>query len=133
MDWFEIVDILIHLMPVIVCWVFCIVEGFKAFHRIYPTRYGRNHVELKGKVVGEEDMKIGNFGSIVKIPVVQFNWKETSYEIADRTSFHLTFTQFEVGDNVIVCYNPSKNEDIAIIKRGTFAYGTFFTGCDGFC
>ncbi len=124
MDLFEIIDIMFQLIPMIICFVFCIVEGFKAFNRIYPIRYGRNHVELTGKVIGEKNMIIGSFRSVKKIPVVQFDWKGTSYEIADRTSY--IFKRYEVGDNVIVCYNPLKNEDIAIIKRGIFAYETVF-------
>lgn len=123
MDLFEIIDIMFNLMTIIVCFLFCIVEGFKAFNRIFPIRYGRNHVEVTGEVIGKENMKIGSFGSVVKIPVVQFVWKGTSYEIADKTS---RIQKYEIGDNVIVCYNPRKNQDDAIIKRGIFAYGTFF-------
>lgn len=108
MDLFEIIDIMFSLIPMIIVSIFCIVEGFKAFNRIFPIRYGRNHVELTGKVIGEKNMKIGSFGSVVKIPVVQFDWKGTSYEIADRTSRMLK--KYEIGDNVIVCYNPLKNE-----------------------
>lgn len=124
MDLFDIIDIMVHLIPMIICFVFCIVEGFKAFNRIYPIRYGRNHVELTGVVIGKRNMKIGSFRSIVEIPVVRFAWKGTSYEIADRTSY--IFKKYEVGDNVIVCYNPLKNKDIAIIKKGIFAYETVF-------
>jgi len=51
--------------------VFCIVVGFTEFYRIYPIRYGRKHIELKGKVVREEDMRM-RFGRIAKVPVVQF-------------------------------------------------------------
>ena len=124
MDLFEIVDMMFLLISMIIYFVFCIVEGFKAFDRIYPIRYGRNHVELAGKVIGEKNMIIGSFRSVKKIPVVRFDWNGTSYEIADRTSY--IFKRYEVGDNVIVCYNPLKNEDIAIIKRGIFAYETVF-------
>lgn len=105
MDLFEIIDIMFSLMIIIVCFLFCIVEGFKAFNRIFPVRYGRNHVEVTGEVIGEENMKIGSFGSVVKIPVVQFVWKGISYEIADKTS---RIQKYEIGDNVIVCYNPKK-------------------------
>jgi len=122
MDLFETIDIIFNLVLLTGVSVTCIVGGFIEFHRTYPTRYGKNHIELKGKVVGKEEMKVGRFRRIVMVPVVQFNWKETSYEIADRTHYLFTFTQFEVGDNVIVCYNPSKNEDIVIIKEGTFDY-----------
>lgn len=124
MDFVEIGNIIFSLAVLIACFVFGVLEGFTVFHEIYPTRYGKNHVEIKGKVVGEKTMKVGRFGSVVNIPVVQFGWKGTSYEIADKTS-HMS-KKYEIGDNVIVCYNPFKNEDIAIIKRGILAYGTFF-------
>lgn len=123
MDFVEIGNIIFSLAVFIACFAFGIFEGFTLFHEIYPTRYGKDHVEMKGKVVGEKAMKVGAFGSVMKIPVVQFDWKGTSYEIADKTS-HLS-KKYEIGDNVIVCYNPKKNKDIAIIKRGTLAYGTF--------
>ena len=124
MDFVGITNIIFTLAVLIACFVFGVLEGFTVFHEIYPTRYGKNHVEIKGKVVGEKTMKVGAFGSVVNIPVIQFVWKETSYEIADKTS-HMS-KKYEIGDNVIVCYNPLKNQDIAIIKRGRFTYGTFF-------
>ena len=124
MDFVGITNIIFSLAVLIACFVFGILEGFTLFHEIFPNRYGKNHVEIKGKVVGEKTMKVGAFGSVVNIPVVQFVWKGTNYEIADKTS-HIS-KKYEIGDNVIVCYNPLKNEDIAIIKRGILAYGTFF-------
>lgn len=104
--------------------VCCTIQGIIDFNRIYPVRYGKNHVELKGIVVREEqDMKVGRFRVIRKIPVVQFIWQEKSYEIADRTSY--IHRDYKIGDEVIVCYNPTKNENIVIIKRGKFASETF--------
>lgn len=135
MDLFEIIDMIFRLVLTTAFFVFCIVVGFTNFNRIYPTRYGRNHMELEGKVIGDEFFRV-RFGRIIKLPVVQFNWKETRYEIADRTHYlyeefevgdnrgHYLYEKFEVGDNVIVCYNPSKNQDIAIIKGGTFDFDT---------
>ena len=135
MDSFEIIDMIFRLVWTTAFFVFCVVVGFTNFNRIYPTRYGKNHIELKGKVVGDEFFRV-RLGRIIKFPVVQFNWKETSYEIADRTHHlyeefevddnrrHCLFQKFEVGDNVIVCYNPSKHQDIAIIKEGTFDFDT---------
>ncbi len=131
MDSFEIINRIFMLVWTTAFFVFCVVVGFTYFNRIYPTRYGKKHMELKGKVVGKELFRV-RYGRIIKLPVVQFNWKETSYEIADRTHHlyeefevdgnrrHYLFQKFEVGDNVIVCYNPSKHQDIAIIKAGTF-------------
>lgn len=124
MDFVEITNIIFSLAVLIASFVFGVLEGFTLFHEIYPTRYGKNHVEVEGKVVGEKAMKVGGFGSVVNIPVVSFDWKGTSYEIADKTSRMLK--KYEIGDNVIVCYNPKKNEDTAIIKRGILAYGTLF-------
>lgn len=99
--------------------VICTTEGIRQFNIIYPTRYGKNHVEFNGVIVGEQDMKVGRFRCIKKIPVIQFIWKGKTYEIADRTSY--IHRDYKVGDEVIVCYNPTKNENAAIIKRGEFA------------
>ncbi len=102
--------------------VTCTAGGVITYNSIYPTRYGRNHVEIKGIVVGEKDMRVGRFGRIVKIPVIQFIWEGKIYEIADETNY--LFKICEIGDEVIVCFNPTKNEKIAIIKRGKFALET---------
>lgn len=116
----DVIMAAIYMAGVFVC---CTVQGIIDFNRIYPVRYGKNHVELKGIVVREQDMKVGRFLSIHKIPVVQFIWEEKIYEIADRTGY--IHRDYKIGDEVIVCYNPIKNENVAIIKRGKFASETF--------
>lgn len=110
--------------------VLCTAEGIRQFNIIYPIRYGKNHVELNGIVVGEQDMKVGRFRRIVQIPVIQFTWKGKTYEIADKTNYLVKIC--EIGDEVIVCFNPTKNEKIAIIKRGKFALETFWAWLNWF-
>lgn len=104
--------------------VTCTAEGVRQFNIIYPIRYGKNHVELNGIMVGEQDMKVGRNRSIRKIPVIQFVWMGKTYEIADRTSY--IHRDYKIGDKVTVCYNPTKDENVAIIKRGKFASETFW-------
>ena len=104
--------------------VTCTAEGVRQFNIIYPIRYGKNHVELNGIMVGEQDMKVGRNRSIRKIPVIQFVWMGKTYEIADRTSY--IHRDYKIGDKVPVCYNPTKDENVAIIKRGKFASETFW-------
>ena len=117
----KVVMATIFMTGIFVC---CTAEGIRQFNIIYPTRYGKNHVELNGIMVGEQDMKVGRFRRIVHIPVIQFTWKEKTYEIADKTSY--IHRNCWIGDEVIVCYNPTKNENVAIIKRGKFASETFW-------
>ena len=102
--------------------VLCTAEGVRHFNIIYPIRYGKNHVELKGIVVREKDIKVGRNRRIVQVPVVQFTWEGKNYEIADETNY--LFKICEIEDEVIVCFNPTRNEKIAIIKRGKFALET---------
>ncbi|MDE6759981.1 MAG: hypothetical protein K2J90_04775 [Lachnospiraceae bacterium] len=106
--------------------ILCITMGIIDFNRIYPVRYGKNRVELNGIVVGEQDMKIEGRGGIriVQIPVVQFTWEGKSYEIADRTNYLVKLCR--IGDEVIVCYNPTKNKNAAIIKRRGLFWTYFF-------
>ena len=102
--------------------VICTAEGVRQFNIIFPIRYGKNHIELNGIVVGEMDIKVGRNRRIVQVPVVQFTWEGKIYEIADETNY--LFKICEIGDEVIVCFNPTKNDKIAIIKRGKFALET---------
>ena len=117
----DMIMTIICMAGVFVC---CTGAGISQFNIIYPTRYGKNHVELNGIMVRERDMKIGHPRRIVQIPVIQFTWKGKTYEIADRTSY--IHRNCRIGNEVIVCYNPTKNENVAIIKRGKFASETFW-------
>lgn len=103
----------------------CAVQGIADIKRIYPTRYGKNHVELKGTVVGKQDMKVNSRGGIhiVQVPVIQFIYKGKNYELADETNY--IFKNYKIGDEVIVCFHPEKNENAVIIKRGGFVIETF--------
>lgn len=121
MDTMNVIMTIIYMTGLFVC---CTGAGISQFNIIYPTRYGKNHVELNGIMVGEQDMKVGRFRRIVQIPVIQFTWKGKTYEIADKTSY--IHRNYWIGDEVIVCYNPTKNENVAIIKRGKFASETFW-------
>ncbi len=123
-------DVNMATMDVIMATIFmtgvfigCTGAGVGLFNSIYPTRYGKNHVELKGIVVGEKDIKVGRNRRIVQVSVVQFTWEKKIYEIADETNY--LFKICEIGDEVIVCFNPTINENVAIIKRGKFASETF--------
>lgn len=106
--------------------VCCIALGIISFNKMYPVRYGKNHVELNGIVVGEQDMKIEGRGGarIVQIPVVQFTWEGKIYEIADKTHYNIKLCG--IGNEVIVCYNPIKNENAIIIKRKGLFWDYFF-------
>ena len=115
--------VIIYTIYFIGIFVTCTAEGIRQFNIIYPIRYGKNHVELKGIMVGEQDMKVGRYRCIMQIPVIQFIWKGKTYEIADRTSY--IHRDYKIGDEVTVCYNPTKDENVAIIKRGKFASETF--------
>ena len=117
-------DTIINTIFFTVLFIACTAEGVRQFNKIFPIRYGKNYVELKGIIVGEQDMKVGAYGRIVKIPVVQFIWEGKTHEIADRTS-HI-HRDYKIGDEVTVCYNPTKDENDAIIKRGKFAIETFW-------
>lgn len=100
--------------------VLCIVMGVDNFKRIYQTRYGKNHIELEGKVIGEDT--VITRGGRSKCPVMEFYYQDKRYAIADET--YIIFYDYKVGDVMTVCFNPDYNENIVIIKRGKFNFQT---------
>lgn len=99
----------------------CIAWGVHDFKRTYQTRYGKNHVELEGRVIGEDTVVTGR-GGRHNCPVMEFYYQDKRYEIADET--YIIFYDFIVGDVMTVCFNPDYNENIVIIKRGKFNFQT---------
>lgn len=51
---FDMVNMIIEMLISLLLTVLCLLMGISDFKKIYPTRYGKKHIELKGKVVGED-------------------------------------------------------------------------------
>ncbi|MCM1180841.1 MAG: hypothetical protein NC347_11325 [Clostridium sp.] len=102
--------------------VLCLVAGISDFKKIYPTRYGKKHIELEGKVVGED--RVITRGGSSKCPVLEFFYQDKRHEIAD-TTYLLFYHNLKLGDVMTVCFNPDANENVVIIKRGKYNFETF--------
>lgn len=48
---FDMVNMIIELLISLLLTVLCLVAGISNFKKIYPTRYGKKHIELEGNVV----------------------------------------------------------------------------------
>lgn len=116
-DVLEIIEILYMLF---VLTAFLVAWGVYNFKTIYPIRYGKNHIELEGRVIGED--RVWGRGGWKRCPVMEFYYQDKRYEIADET--YIVFYEFVVGDYMTVCFNPDFNENVIIIKRGTFDFQT---------
>lgn len=114
---FEMVNEMLDLLISLLLGIVCFVGGIRNFKKIFPTRYGRNHIEIDGKVIGEG--MTTTKGGIHKCPVMEFYYKNKRYEIAD-TTYLLFYHKVKLGDVMTVCFNPDANEKIVIIKRGKF-------------
>lgn len=112
-----IIELLISLFLT----VLCLVAGVSNFKKIYPTRYGKKHIELEGKVVGED--RVITRGGSSKCPVIEFFYQDKRYELAD-TTYLLFYKNLKLGDVMTVCFNPSANENVVIIKRGNYNFET---------
>lgn len=95
--------------------------GISDFKKIYPTRYGKKHIELEGKVVGED--RVFTKGGSSKCPVIEFFYQDKRYEITD-TTYLLFYPNLKLGDVMTVCFNPDANENVVIIKRGKYNFET---------
>lgn len=51
---FDMVNMIIEMLISLLLTVLCLAMGISDFKKIYPTRYGKKHIELEGKVVGED-------------------------------------------------------------------------------
>lgn len=113
----KIIGIIVML---IVLMIFCIVSGIDHFKRIYPTRYGKKHIELDAKIVGVERV-MARSGSL-KCPVLEFDYQNNKYKIIDST--FVLWDEKKIGRFVKICFNPEQNDKIAIIKRGKYNFRT---------
>lgn len=118
---FDLVNMIIELLISLFLTVLCLVGGISDFKKIYPTRYGKKHIELEGKVVGED--RVITRGGSSKCPVIEFFYQDKRYEIAD-TTYLLFYKNLKLGDVMTVCFNPSANENVVIIKRGKYNFET---------
>lgn len=118
---FDMVNVIMEVLISLLLTVLCFVVGILDFKKTYSTRYGKKHVELEGKVVGE-DTVITRGGSH-KCPVIEFYYKDKRYEIAD-TTYILFFHNLKLGDVMTVCFNPDVSENVVIIKRGKYNFET---------
>ena len=118
---FDMVNMIIRSLEGLLLTVLCFGIGIQDFKKTYPTRYGKKHVELEGKVVGES--RIITRGGSKKCPVIEFYYKGKRYEIADKT-YILFYHNLKLGDVMTVCFNPDVNENIVIIKRGKYNFET---------
>lgn len=116
----DILGIIEILLALFVLTAFLVAWGVYKFKTIYPIRYGKNHIELEGRVIGEG--KVWTKGGYSKCPVMEFYYQDKRYEIADET--YIVFYEFVVGDYMTVCFNPDFNENVIVIKRGTFDFQT---------
>lgn len=111
------VNMIIELLILLFLTVLCLVAGISNFKKIYPTRYGKKHIELEGKVVGED--RVITRGGSSKCPVIEFFYQDKRYEITD-TTYLLFYQNLKLGDVMTVCFNPDVNENVVIIKRGKY-------------
>lgn len=118
---FDMVNMIIELLISLLLTVLCLVAGISNFKKIYPTRYGKKHIELEGKVVGED--RVITRGGSSKCPVIEFFYQDKRYEITD-TTYLLFYQNLKLGDVMTVCFNPDANENVVIIKRGKYNYET---------
>lgn len=118
---FDLVNMIIELLISLFLTVLCLVAGISNFKKIYPTRYGKKHIELEGKVVGED--RVITRGGSSKCPVIEFFYQDKRYELAD-TTYLLFYKNLKLGDVMTVCFNPSANENVVIIKRGNYNFET---------
>lgn len=118
---FDMVNMIIELLILLLLAVLCLVAGISDFKKIYPTRYGKKHIELEGKVVGED--RVITRGGRSKCPVIEFFYQDKRYEIAD-TTYLLFYQNLKLGDVMTVCFNPCANENVVIIKRGKYNFET---------
>lgn len=118
---FDMVDMIIQLIFLVFLTVLCLVAGISDFKKIYPTRYGKKHIELEGKVVGED--KVITRGGSGKCPVIEFSYQDKRFEITD-TTYLLFYPNLKLGDVMTVCFNPDANENVVIIKRGKYNFET---------
>lgn len=118
---FDMVNVIIELLILLLLTVLCFVAGIRDFRKTYSTRYGKKHVELEGKVVGEA--RVITRGGSHKCPVIEFYYKDKRYEIAD-TTYLLFYHNLKLGDVMTVCFNPDANENVVIIKRGKYNFET---------
>ena len=117
----DVLGIIGVLYMLFVLTAFLVAWGVYDFKTIYPIRYGKNHIELEGRVIGEGTVVTGR-GGPQKCPIMEFYYQDKRYEIADET--YIVFYEFVVGDYMTVCFNPDFNENTIIIKRGTFDFQT---------
>lgn len=118
---FDMVNVIIELLISLLLTVLCFVAGIRDFKKTYSTRYGKKHVELEGKVVGEA--RVITRGGSHKCPVIEFYYKGKRYEIAD-TTYLLFYHNLKLGNVMTVCFNPDVNENVVIIKRGKYNFET---------
>lgn len=111
------VNMIIEVLILLFLTVLCLVAGISNFKKIYPTRYGKKHIELEGKVVGED--RVITRGGSSKCPVIEFFYQDKRYEITD-TTYLLFYQNLKLGDVMTVCFNPDVNENVVIIKWGKY-------------
>lgn len=118
---FDMVNMIIEMLISLLLTVLCLLMGISDFKKIYPTRYGKKHIELEGKVVGED--RVITRGGSSKCPVIEFFYQDKRYEITD-TSYLLFYHNLKLGNVRTVCFNPDANENVVIIKRGKYNFET---------
>lgn len=109
-----------NLIFLLILTIYCIVLGIYRFKKIYPTRYGKNHIEIDGKIVGIK--RVMAQGGSLKCPILEFYYRNKRYEIVDTT--YVLWNDNKMGKVMKICFNPDYNENIVIIKRGKFSFGT---------
>lgn len=109
-----------NLIFLLMLTTYCIVLGIYEFKQIYPTRYGKNHIEIDGKIVGIK--RVMSYGGSLKCPILEFYYQNKRYEIVDTT--YVLWNDNKIGEVVKIYFDPDYNENIAIIKRGKFSFGT---------
>lgn len=58
----------------------------------------------------------------LKCPILEFYYQNKRYEIVDTT--YVLWNDNKMGEVMKICFNPDYNENIVIIKRGKFSFGT---------
>lgn len=58
----------------------------------------------------------------MKCPILEFYYQNKRYEIVDTT--YVLWNDNKIGEVVKIYFDPDYNENIAIIKRGKFSFGT---------
>lgn len=112
MDFINTIIMVIQMIIFIFLYFIFMLEGIEKYKKIFPIRYGKKHMELQGKVIGEKSLLVD--GRFVECPILEFFYQDTKYMAFDYTCKN---RKYKEGDFLTICFNPDFSNSIIIKRR----------------